>query len=223
MKRNSFLIDFNGLPGSGKSTIALSVCDLLDAKLLSEIYKPSKKRLLTIIKNIRFISFSQFVSFLRLFIISKSKNMVVNAFLNLILTYKTYKTSASKYMIVDQGLLQNLLSCFYYEQISTRHKKIIIKIFKSFCKRFDKKLVVNVDLPLSETIVRINGRTNGGSRVDVLCDSQKEELLKSLSLKVAVLRKIYSQVASDYINIDSSDDVYSNAERIIKQIATATI
>src|SRR5699024_6726391 len=183
------IIEFNGLPGSGKSTIAnslISELEELDYKLLTyaEIFEYKKNNLFLIIKLLFSIRHVHFL-FIWYCIIVLKKSLInireikkILHFLNHItlLKWAIKKHENIDFIIIDQGNIQNLLSIAHFRQIN--NTKVLGKLTEKFNEYFNNYMIVNTHVNVEVTINRITKSKHGTSRYDNLEKIYLKNILK---------------------------------------------
>ncbi len=148
------IIEFFGLPGAGKSTIARELAKNSDWQIVK-----IKKRSELIFYNLKFLVKQPF-KFFKLFCLvlknSKSLHEFYYKFMNCFLDYNAKYEKAKKYKqaILDQGYFQNIISLF--------SSSLEIKGLKKFIKTImlpDRLFII--DLNNSERILRLGERGYG--------------------------------------------------------------
>ena len=159
-------IEFNGIPGSGKTTIANRL--LKDNKNLlkyddikKQINKGSKFKIAYIILRYGNI---EFLWLIILFIL-RSKNTIIRYFKRAITLYNTFciynsieNICSNEVIIIDQGLIQYIISIPYDEvEIDYIYLK---KMIKYISNKYNNIAFINCDLNNDELLRRLINRSN---------------------------------------------------------------
>jgi len=225
------IIEFNGITGCGKTTTA----NLLVEKLTSLGYEVGTFENLEnsnkIIKNINFLF--DMIRIKNLKIASSLIKLCVSVrpfkikrFDHIGMAYNYYylfRSVAKKYtnydyIIIDQGLIQEILSIFHTQKImdQSRMDNLLELIFNNL----GYFLVVNCNLEPSLAKRRIKERNSKKSRLDLV--KNDEELLYKLRIQqnnLEVLREVIEKNSSEKaVEIDMDKSPSENIEKIIEEI-----
>ena len=180
------IIEFNGLPGTGKTTVGKELNKVFLEKGYTCFFSYN------IPKNIiaRYISYifdgSLYLYYLGLIFAKKltgsfrKENLQIP--LILVYFYQMYKNfqyyNPHKVLIIDQGIVQGIISIAHTDKMA--EDKSLKKIFNFFSKKGISLYSVNClcDVELSKE--RIRGRNTTGGRLDVVSD---DELIKALDVQ----------------------------------------
>lgn len=222
------IIEFNGLPGCGKSTVV--------DKLLFNLENTTIPYDLPFGKFRRMISalFDGSVSFLffsSMFILKcRSSNWKekINNLLGAHYYYQMYlhfvNHSSYKYLVVDQGLLQFISSFAYMDKIESENW--LIKLFKICNKGIYKSniAVINCDVDIDTSLSRISKRGKpDNSRLDMLYRISPERARVALltqKTNFEIIRRI--AIKADFsafsINLDMSKTPDENVQTLTHKL-----
>lgn len=228
----SFIIEFNGLPASGKTEIANYIVELgnfnyCNYKFYNEInklyFKDSR-----ILKVIRFSTLmlkpsSIKFSFITLGLlkevgdINKSKLLRGYSLIMLYLTYQyIHKKTPSFNFIVDQGIIQQIISIAYLDKLNNMHS--INKLLMHLNKTLENYSLIHTDIDVKKVCERMSDRKRNYSRIDHL---DKTEIIPALKLQNDNFRKIRA-VTNDIrfksITMDTTKNPKINASNIVNWI-----
>lgn len=217
------IIEFNGLPGSGKTTISLLLKKRIEG--LNNI---------VFLKYYRKVFFCNVYSILlairywRLFFLVKkySKIFRLKRPLRLCLLYVSYvrmyhdflKDKSSDILIIDQGVVQSLISLAYKDRVSKNDslKELLLK------SEIDTPQIVFVNCLINEKLAmnRIIARNQKGGRVDSMEAQEMERTLCVQSENFQCIRdeikKVYSHI--NFIDIDMEGSAEDNTNVILSQL-----
>lgn len=218
-----YIIEFNGLPGTGKSTIANYVESVLKGQgcvvyreYFCNQHQRNNKSLFFSMRWIMVIS--------RLYLLSLSikplKNRIngVIAFAKYLrMYYVFYKKETNAILITDEGIIQAITSIFHLDRLEDDSivKKILnwvndrgMLIFRVDCKS---------DVELSSSRIEQRGLT--GARLDSLEPKKRIDALMTQAANLDVIRSLTSE-ALDWsaIAIDASLSPGYNAQIICEKI-----
>lgn len=222
-------VEFNGVAGSGKSTICNALIIALEKKCFpvlryqklyesfcaSRFWKAKLVWLSLDIDNIRLII--ETIKLVHLLGLKHVNKKVVRFFLiNQILIKWFSKRFSDYYLISDEGYVQYLISIIYNNSISINCD---MKVINSFFTRIQKSmdcLCVNVILNTSENANRVIKRKDGKSRLDTL---NKENLNKIIMTQASNFNAIRKHINSkNQIDVDSENNVDLNVDLILYEI-----
>jgi hypothetical protein len=213
------VVEFVGVPGSGKSTIAqkLQVC-YEDNKRKAVLYKnPLKGNIaFKIICSIYILSWcvvnikarNMLIKIIKLqknlFLMNGTKSFCNSIYLFKILVvyHSCMIKKNSNVIIVDQGILQYVLSSIYKLKYSD---KLILDFVKDNVINKEEWYIVFCNLNDEEIIKRLNGRTNGKSRIEKLPETEWENAVKEQLEKYNNIKKISLENMEKAFEISTKD------------------
>lgn len=218
------IIEFNGLPGSGKTTIALQLYEelikygnhVLD---FNEYFFKNKRNKILIIKalfQIRGIHVRYLLKILGLIQIRnkielKKVKMVISAFLHFLIYNYCVKIGNYQYIILDQGIVQNWVSFFYDTLISDT--KTVKEIYQDIFKSYPYFYMINSEVNTETILSRLKYREHGTSRLDRLCDKDLGNIIEIQRNNFYTMRKTNEILKS--VEIDTKQDPIVNVKKII--------
>lgn len=215
------IIEFNGLPGAGKTTIANQLKYELESKGYSCISSFKQESLFILMFYcLRYPSCLQLLY--KLFRLSKNAiNDKVNRGIVLLIVhyYQQYllsKKAKEDFCIVDQGIIQGIISLFHTRELSDS------ELLKSISSTIMKHISFwRVDCIVNESFSfdRIRTRTPAGSRLEKLNDEALLLAFRTQAINFSVVRDAFSSAYnSQSIVLDTANNVDSNVQIIIKEI-----
>lgn len=231
------ILDFNGLPGCGKSTYAKEVYDRLRSENVKceffndneylETAQRNKKKIKFYIRILRFKNLIYAFKLLFKFRYKekdfkrriKLKDRIWKWIRIIILIDKIHfinKKEDIDVLIIDQGIVQDftdyvLDKCISEEKISSYSNK--------YMKLNKKIILVNLEIEEAISINRIKKRNRKKYDVDKMEIHELEIFLKQYSEKLKNVRKVF---AKNFVNINldvnKEENLYYNVNKIIKLI-----
>jgi|SRR5699024_8461497 len=221
------IIEFNGLPGVGKSTLCNSLINelsnksILIADLGDIVFRNQKTKLdnyfyiMKVIFSIKRINFNMAVfKFTLDYRLSKSN--IVYA-LRLIKLYNKLKTSMEKdefkYIILEEGIVQYITSIPHDKLI--RKNENFYKLCDIIKKDFEDILQINCLLNVTELLKRIRNRNSLKNRFDTLPEDELKRVLKIKNENIKLVRNIFN----NEISIDTKKRLDENLNIILSRIS----
>lgn len=222
MEAFMLLIEFNGLPGSGKSTVSKQICNLLketdNSCLFTELGSTSYiQRVLNILR------FNP-IEIWHLYRICKLNYGRIDRTLFSRIIYSEqilgkYRRLKRKdgYCVVDQGIVQTILSIFYISEVSN-WDKIDNHIISIITKYIDNTIFVNSVIDINTSLGRIRSRKEGrGTRYDKI--TSDEELYSALEHQLVTINHVRDLLKKIdcivMININMLDSVEQNCGTVV--------
>lgn len=184
-------LDFCGLPGSGKSTISHLLAERLKQRF-EVVEEPSydmDHNHSAVIRGLLklygclymfMLNLSHFISLVGI-IRDCGHNLFQKTFyLNLLnLAYKIDAINRCKvdYLILDQGLWQSVVSLFY-ENNNLNYFALTYKKLESLISSDIERVSICLQSDVETAMLRLSLRSSNNSRVQMLCDSEREKELK---------------------------------------------
>ena len=206
------IVEFYGLPGSGKSTVAEPIVKKLREKgfrvlTYTDFNSSYNNSFGLVLNNLNLAFLLLQLIFREKMGINKKRASCIKAILR---TNEFYKSSSdADYIIMEQGILQNVISLYYDHEI--RDTDTLKKIFQTVRNEF---LPVVTEIDSEEAFKRMLTREKEPERLDKL-DGEKQR--KIYQIYDDNIRK-FESVFTDFIKIDTSIDPQTNAETILKKI-----
>ncbi len=218
-------LDFNGLPGCGKTTLSLHIVNemkktgkpvLLFQDYIDRHIKSNMGSILYFFSGLLKLPPASFFLFVRfLFTLPRNAPKRLYRWYLLLLNYFLYKNCVRDNpgitVISEQCFIQELLSCYYNQPI--KNQKIIVRLIKLLN---DDYCVINALLPLDVVLFRLQKRKNGESRLDALYNNPS--IMPILSMQndnITCIRKCMKNIGVNTIEINMEDDLNKNALLII--------
>ena len=212
------IIEFNGLPGTGKSTIARS----LESQLISSGVKAIRSYGSIQPK----VSFGYWKYCLCICLFSfrirplKIRKNGISAFLKYVRMYPYFvKSSSDDVLIIDQGLLQAILSIAHTDQLVVTNS--LRRLVKSVIPSDARFIRVDCECSPELSFSRIRERGITGGRLDVMPDSELTESLTVQNKSLTQLRQVFDDTRIDMtaIELDTTVPVEDNVSRILNVIS----
>lgn len=202
-------LDFNGLPGCGKTTLSLYLKQKIEEEgknaLLFQDYidkhvNSNLNSLKFFLKGIVRLPIAHFLLFIRFFfsLPLKAPKKIYRCYL-LILNYLLYKNCIKEHnntvIISEQCIIQEIVSC-YYDQSINHKKNLIMSLIKILD---DNYFAINAHISIDLVIQRLQQRENGQSRLDGL--HNKNNIISTLRIQDMNISFIRSCMKVNNINM----------------------
>lgn len=216
------VIEFNGLPGTGKTTVAHSLKEILDSEYIVQLkYCCERPRL------IRYASYF-FDGSAKLYVLAykytrratkqykKSNLKYIGILIAYYRAYRSFlKTKKDEVLIVDQGILQALISIHHDTYIVD--SKYLKRIFQFLYKKNIHITVVNCESNTQLSFQRIKSRNTDGGRLDVCDDAERKRILKIQEQNFMIVRAACASIMKNSVQLDINtiELPYENALKIL--------
>ncbi|ADI00523.1 hypothetical protein [Salisediminibacterium selenitireducens] len=230
-KKACILVEFNGVAGTGKTTISKSLLSQNKNFLKKYVdyqeylkYYTNRSRLKKIIWFLGQIYRPlnlKFTFYTLLFILSVgniTKDKLYRGF-SLIKTYMHYnnlcKNNKGDIIIIDQGIIQQIISILYLDESKELKQvnKMLVHMKNSLNITF-----INTNLDVNENINRIGQREYKFSRLDFMDESNAYMAVTIQEKNHDKIRQAISEIKINYLNINTSLDVEHNTRIINEEI-----
>lgn len=219
------IIEFNGLPGTGKTTIANHLYELLKDR-----YNIYFKCILEESRLKRYFSYlfdgSLHLYYLAVLYVIKSTDSYTKEKLKiaslLVAYYRMYKyflknEKRNDILLIDQGIIQALVSINFFDKIKGTNE--IDKIFKFLNKKDISFSLVCCRCNAELSKQRIKQRNLHGGRLDNSKEDERKGILDIQGYNFNLINDIVKDLKIlEIINVDTMDSPEINAELIAKKI-----
>ena len=219
LAERALIIEFNGIPGVGKSTVSRELARLAEEHQVafydSYYRSQGRKRVISLLLTPSYLSLlPPIIRFSRRFSNGIHKYRHIFGILMICRQYKDFVSDGKVGILsLDQGIVQEFISIAHSSRISPddRFSKVLSKL-----ERFGISFF-RVDCDASEEVVleRLRNRTGGGSRVE---RNDSQEALRILSIQKEnlgfVREKINKETHNAFVTVDTSLSPRENAVRI---------
>ncbi len=213
------IIEFNGLPGIGKSTITNCLEELCIQKGVSfyrSYYrKPINRRAFSLLFR---PSLFRFLPSILLYAKKQKggtrKYKYVIGTLAIVRQYVDFKKYVKNgILVLDQGIIQDFISIAHASRIvNVGLTSTIMKKFKKHHIQFTR---IDCDLSVEEVFNRLRNRSNGGSRIEKENDANAMKFLEIQKRNLMSLRHELDSIPYySHISIDASELPHENACKI---------
>jgi len=225
-------IEFNGLPGSGKTTVAAELQSTMKRLNCAAVvdYSAVRKRYLgvhklyTLFGAIRYGDFRLLGLLLGLLVRLRTFELArLTALKNLYLEQCLYRRLSrqcrgQRYLIVDQGLMQGLVSLLH---TTAYPDQAYLAKLVSYLLQSNALYLVHCCLEEQENLDRLRARGSKRARFDLIGD--REELLRNIQTQGRLFKELRQALPEvgfhNYITIDTADPVEENVTLILKGLA----
>lgn len=218
------IIEFNGIPGSGKTTTAIEVRKCLRDMKIKEI--SSRKIVRYRAKWKDFISSKEtrsvYIVFLKVYFLIRPMTWERLKFMNLTFNYwlgvknaQSPKNRKSGICILDQGIIQGFVSMTYRGKI--RNEKKFFQYIGQVMNRLDNILCINCDIDVDVSIERIRARrlSNNGRLEQLRNDYELKKILIEQNRQFSNIRECSLKSSME---INMNNNAVHNAERILSAV-----
>lgn len=229
MRKKALYLEFNGVPGCGKSTICKALLDELNKYnfryydyqnlflnfIKKRMWKMQALFMLLNINGIR-ILYNTHKAVNQLGLSRDNRKFVPYLILTqLLITYFGKKYSDS-ILVSDEGIVQYVISMLYDQKITNEtHLDCTITEILSMSNYVDM-IAINVEIKSELAISRIREREDGKSRLDHLDNNSLKYIMDIQIANFMVIRKYISNLSHVDINVGS--DIESNVRVLLDQV-----
>ena len=228
-----FYVEFNGLPGCGKSTVCRELEKRLAGRMpvvmLSEVKSSAPKSLGFFLKLALSAVFHGDVrviwAYLR-FTLKLPKDApdrltcLYSAIRDYLLTLKTCRKTEAGIILCDQGVIQHFLTSFYSAREVTgipQARRIMRMAERDFAAFRSVNMILDPDLSLA----RMTGRKEHASRLERLSRGEAETVMKAQDRILETLRRELGDPETT-LDADARTSPGENAETILAWILKGT-
>ena len=219
------IIEFNGLPGMGKTTVAQTLNRELsynyDVKLKYRLYESKVRRLFSYLVDGSAYLYALTYRYTK-YSTKHYKRDNLKYIQVLIAYYRMYRSFLKKHpndiLIVDQGMMQALVSIHYDNMIiSTQYAE---RIFRFLNKKNITVAFVNCENDRAIAVQRIKERNTVDGRLDVCSAEEREKVLDVQLYNFDVLRAACSKTMKECknLNINMNNDPERNSLQLMEQL-----
>lgn len=218
------ILEFNGIPAIGKSTIA---------NKLSQSLKDSGIRCCSSFRgHSRYINYLEmlcniscwevFFTSLRFTLSVKPQCQALYRSRKFVLLYKMYndflKNNDDIILIMDQGVLQNTLSAINLGTMS--NTRYLLKLIQFFSAKGISFIRIDCNADIETVLSRLTNRKHGSSRFDGISDGSAKQKLAYQKEQLDCVRSFFSQIYSkdSVIQLDTCDTIEHNVSVITNQL-----
>lgn len=223
------LIDFNGLPGSGKSTICRCLTDelrrqgkrviTLDA-VSGRLASNHRGTVLVFLKGLRYLGVRRTALVFRFGAELRRKKApdVLYRLFVLVSSYGTYsecmKTDSADIVVSEQCCIQEIISCYHNRPIGDSRFP-----FELLSALGNDYFVVNAVTSVEVVHDRIRNRKNGYSRLDRLDEDSLKTVLEIQEENFRALREAICEAGLKHCEIHTEAEPEENAKAVIRALA----
>ena len=211
------IVEFNGTPGCGKTTIVKSLAERVDCGVKYDHYRSRISRnVYSMLMNPRYYSLSKRVCQYANLYPQKhelSRCLLPAFFLR---KYRFFLEDDSVHLLlVDQGFVQSIISLVHTNKMI--ESELLDDIVEHSGLDELPILMVNCECEAEVSVERIKGRVNNGARVHAMSDDDMYQTIKNQINGFCCMRAVLKKTCPDVktITINTSDDVDVNVNRIL--------
>lgn len=214
--KNAIIVEFNGLPGCGKSTIVNSVSEGLSKQGYKTFTKFncsffSKSGIIFLLSVWCYILIVQVKHFCCQFSKDKNRSRFVDILIRHCLAYSTFLKRGQGIYLVDQGIIQDFLSIAHIEEIKAAFE---LSKIESILKYQGVSIIrVDVFCPIDVVIERINSRDKQTSRLSRKTGVKLSSYLNIQKKNLECLRR--NLFLESTISLNSEEKIEDNAAKLI--------
>lgn len=222
MKNRVVFLEFNGIPGSGKTTLSDRVIEnMKGASYTVESYhqlikKPTRNNLKRLVRYLFSIKLSSFkIGYLALmYLITNKKFNHENGLrvISLIVLFNFYQKKSlandEEVILVDQGLVQQMVSMLFESELIA--EKYVKKLIRYTQKKDMGIFIVNIDLDINESFERLTKREGNISRIQKLKKDTAMHTLIMQQNNFNKIRKIIRELDLESIAVNTQGSIETN-------------
>lgn len=204
------IIEFNGLPGSGKTTIARALGNSIESMGMTVSYHYYRHNYQMYPKSIllspKYIPVVKALSDYARLLPNRQYMPRVLTMVNFLRMYRNFiKDRGSDFLLIDQGIIQSFISLAHQDQLKKSPR--LEKAFK--CMHLDNLpvLFVNCNVREDTSNARIISRSSNGCRVESMTDEARHRTLKMQEDNFSYLREVIKESLTSYIDINTDNSV----------------
>lgn len=217
------IIEFNGLPGSGKTTIARQLrreLESLGCKVSSSYYKRRFHRFGSLVfLNPRYWSLiKEIFLFSRLFTKKRGLANILHV-ANYVRKYNDFvDNSKNGILIIDQGFVQSLVSLAHQDNMPQSDR--LDKILRNSGINNMPLCIINCDVDIMVSDNRITSRPKNDCRVEKMNQTERLQTLKVQKENFTTLRNRIEIVCPDiaFAYVDTNIAIRDTVDKIIQYI-----
>ncbi|MFL2095833.1 hypothetical protein [Marinilactibacillus psychrotolerans] len=222
------LVEFNGIPGSGKTTTVNELVQTLKSRklkvlTLEDVYfykeKNTFSKLLTTFKALLSYKIlkSNYMIFKFLFYFSFNLSRLLFALRLVKLNYqllRVYENENCDLIVLEEGIIQYTANIPHIDSFDKL--TILNDLLLNMLRPYNNILLINCDIDLKESVRRIYKRGLKNRRFDVMKEDELLSGLKENSRLFNVMREFCMR--KDSTNLNMSDDINNNVDLVVNKI-----
>ena len=217
------IIEFNGLPGSGKSSIAQRVVMELEAEGIRCLRLYNRTKLyrhhrFSLLRPYCLKLYHVLTQYSGLLCPQSRKYAKLSAAYYLRMYVDFLKDKPASVLVVDQGILQAFLSLGYTDVMPD---SVFLREAYEIIKRVSHNMmVVNCSCPEDETMARIRGRKPNGARVHTMDEKELQDTLHTQTRNLDLLRTLSKSILNSglFVELNTLDTIENNVGVIYHQV-----
>lgn len=226
------IVEFNGLPGSGKSTITRKLIEVLRSRGLvvlseGELFPQSERlskigELITGLAKPRLVRLNMALVALgvRASIKAMTLKNVKNAIRMIRYNYLLYRRSEQgdfDVICLSEGLVQ-FLSCIV-DGLEFLDMDRFDAIWSEMQRLYPDMLVISCSIAKEQALERVRMRTSEPNSVDLMESSQREQFFSIRYSNMTRMRESLVRSALETYEIDTADEIDVNVKRLCRKLS----
>lgn len=221
--KHPVVFEFNGLPGTGKTTIQKELGKLLKADNIEycTLYYKQKlyQRAVSLLLSPWLLGlFFKLKSYTKSFPKKQNRNWHIAGILSFVRSYRDFPLqSGIKVLIQDQGVVQNFVSIAHHDQIQP--VEALNDAIDWIVRRKATFVRIECELDAELSMQRIQSRATSGSRLDAMDIHERRQILLTQQENFRIVREAFDKVcAFPVIRISTKLAPEENAQIIYQQM-----
>jgi thymidylate kinase len=218
--KKSSIIEFNGLPASGKSSVAIKLAEQLENDGYSVCSYSEFKKAQSNNGKLDYQFDKHFLKYIKeLFLFTLQQKGQPQKWENFLYSCKDFgfflwvnKQGNYDYILMDQGIIQNMVSIVYDKEMVSQSK--VVPIIQIINQLADKYIVINTIIDMGESYSRIRNRKNGHSRIEKM---NRDDFMRIAAVQKRNFSFIRDQIAdrARVLDIYTENIVADNVNKIV--------
>lgn len=212
---SSIIIEFNGLPGCGKSTVCRALENLLNEKKITTSQRYYRKAHHQHFSSLLFDYHSWIITFIAILYSLTIKPLRVRKLYPFVLAsfYRMYRNFRSDnkntVLLVDQGVIQAFVSLSFLDDLKINRLCKWLVMF--YCSQKVKFVRIDCNSNIESAAHRIKSRLQHGIRFEKMTDDELSKNMLQQCGSFSKIRSLFDKCQSESIKIEMEKDPNENA------------
>lgn len=233
MRGMHVIIELNGLPGCGKTTLKNAICIknlTVKSAGVAEFRGEGKSTVSKIFVKLKRFSTQFTPDNIGLYLtlkklIRKAKPYksvhLSNPYENtitimyMVYLYCTYRKAGDTVLLVDEGIVQSMASCCTQMDIERSYLETVMQYFQHLSKKI---VVINCECTLETSLRRIKSRKRNDSAMDQLNFEELQIFLERYKEKLLIIRSLIGKTCRQVIALGVEDDDPSPTKMLAEKV-----